>query len=208
VGLSGGFVERDLASIRLQQWGRVVEAEGVVPWLVVGPDGNVVEPVQRFLRDFVARGNRAGSVRSYAYGLLRWWRWLAAVGVDWDKATSAEVRDFVLWLGQAAKPRTSPRTASAATAGTVNAVTRKRYLGDQYEPRTVRHGNAVLRSFYEFWIELGGGPLAVHRGGGPVRQLGQQREDAAGRQAVHRTDPVPLQQPSTRYTSAVVDRCA
>ena len=47
----------------------------------------------------------------------------------------------------------------AARAGTVNAVTRKRYLGDRYEPRTVRHGNAVLRSFYEYWIELGGGPL-------------------------------------------------
>ena len=157
--LSGGFVERDIASIRLPQWGRVVEAEGVVPWLVVDPDGNPVAPVHRFLRDFVARGNRAGSVRSYAYGLLRWWRWLEAVGVDWDKATSAEVRDFVLWLGQASKPRNSPRTASAARAGTVNAVTRRRYLGDQYEPRTVRHGNAVLRSFYEYWIERGGGPL-------------------------------------------------
>ena len=159
MALSDGFVERDLASIRLPQWGRVVAAEGVVPWLVVDPAGDAVEPIQRFLRDFVARGNRAGSVRSYAYGLLRWWRWLAAVGVDWDKATSAEVRDFVLWLGRAAKPRSSPRTASAVTAGTVNAVTRKRYLGDQYEPRTVRHGNAVLRSFYEFWIELGGSPL-------------------------------------------------
>jgi len=60
-----------------------------------------------------------------------------AVGVDWDKATSAEVRDFVLWLGQAAKQRNSPRTMSIATAGTVNARTRKRYLDDQYEPRTV-----------------------------------------------------------------------
>ena len=72
MALSGGFVERDIASIRLPQWGRVVEAEGVVPWLVVDPDGNPVAPVHRFLRDFVARGNRAGSVRSYAYGLLRW----------------------------------------------------------------------------------------------------------------------------------------
>ncbi len=38
-------------------------------------------------------------------------------------------------------------------------------------------------------------PGAVHRGGGPVRQLGQQREDAASRQAVHRPHPVLLQQP-------------
>jgi hypothetical protein len=40
----------------------------------------------------VARGNRAGSVRSYAYALHRWWRFLAAVDVAWDKATTTEVR--------------------------------------------------------------------------------------------------------------------
>ena len=76
-----------LTSVRLPRWGRVVAADGVVPWLVVDADGDVVEPIQRFLRDFVARGNRIGSVRSYAYVLLRWWRWLVAIGVDWDKAT-------------------------------------------------------------------------------------------------------------------------
>ncbi|HUY49836.1 MAG TPA: hypothetical protein VMV92_29665 [Streptosporangiaceae bacterium] len=63
--LAGGFVERDVASLRLPQWGRVVADEGVVPWLVVDPAGEAVEPIQRFLRDFVARGNRPGSVRSW-----------------------------------------------------------------------------------------------------------------------------------------------
>jgi integrase/recombinase XerD len=152
-------VERDLGSLRLPGWGRVVPAAGVVVWQVVDPGRRPVEPIQRFLRDFVARGNRPGSVRSYAYALLRWWRWLLIVDVEWDKATSREVRDLVLWLGQASKPRNSSRTTSIITAGTTNPMTRKRYLGDQYEPRTVRHSNAVLRSFYEFWIELGGGPL-------------------------------------------------
>ena len=118
---------RDVGSFQLQRWGRVVPADDVVPWQVVDPHGVTVEPIQRFLRDFVARGNRAGSVRSYAYGLLRWWRWLVAVGTDWDKATSVEVKDFVLWLGQAAKPRNSARTTTLATAGAVNARTRKRY---------------------------------------------------------------------------------
>jgi hypothetical protein len=138
----------------------VEAAEGLVPWLVVDPNGVPVEPVRRFLADFVARDNSPGSVRSYAYGLLRWWRWLLAVGVEWDKATPAEARDLVLWLRQAAKPRLAARTVSAGTAGTVNPVTRKRHLGDGYEPRTVRHSNAVVRSFYEFWIEdVGAGPL-------------------------------------------------
>lgn len=67
-------VERNIGLIELPQWGRVVAADGVVPWLVVGPDGEAVDPVRRFLADFVARDNRSGSVRSYAYGLLRWWR--------------------------------------------------------------------------------------------------------------------------------------
>lgn len=151
--------ERDVGSIRLPDWGRVVAAGGPVAWLVVDPDEVPVEPVRRFLLDFVARDNRPGSVRSYAYDLLRWWRWLQVVDVDWDKTTSAEVRDFVLWLRQASKPRRSARTASAATTGTINPVTRKQHLDDHYQPRTVRHSNAVLRSFYEFWIDRGQGPL-------------------------------------------------
>ncbi|MGF1427531.1 tyrosine-type recombinase/integrase [Kitasatospora sp. LaBMicrA B282] len=163
--------ERDLAAIRLPKWGRVVPAEGVVPWLVVAPDGTPVVPVRRYLHDFVAR-NRPGSVRSYAYALLRWWRWLLVVDVEWSRATSAEVRDLVLWLRQTSKPRNSPRTRSAATAGTVNPITRKRNLNDQYQPRTIRHSNAVIRSFYEFWIETGHGPLVNpvpldRRGGRP-----------------------------------------
>ena len=52
--------------------------------------------------------------------------------VDWGRATSAEVRDFVLWLAQANKPRRAARTASAATAGTLNPVTRKQHLDDRY----------------------------------------------------------------------------
>lgn len=151
--------ERDISSIELCRWGRVVRVDGMAGWLVVDPDGVVVEPIRRFLLDFVARDNRVGSVRSYAYVLLRWWRWLRAVGVDWNKATPSEARDLVLWLRQASKQSNSPRTASARTAGTVNPVTRKRHLGDGYEPRTIRHNNAVVRSFYEFWIDLGEGPL-------------------------------------------------
>lgn len=131
----------------------------MVPWLVVDPTGLPVEPITRFLRDFVARGNRAGSVRSYAFDLLRRWRFLRAVDVEWDKATSSEVRDFVLWFGQARKPRRVARTTSARTAGAINPVTRKRNLDDGYTARTVRHSNAVLRSFYDYWLELGQGPL-------------------------------------------------
>ncbi|MCX4459992.1 hypothetical protein OG585_45600 [Streptomyces sp. NBC_01340] len=83
----------------------------------------------------------------------------AVLNVEWDKVTSAEVREFVLWLQRTPKTRRTARKKSAATAGTINPITRKQYQGDRYRVRTIRHSNAVLRSFYEFWIEQGAGPL-------------------------------------------------
>ncbi|MGW5343380.1 hypothetical protein [Streptomyces sp. NPDC004050] len=73
---------RDVRTIQLPRWGRVARDPGVVPWLVLDEEGKVVQPVRRFLIDFIARDNRTGSVRSYAYDLLRWWRWLRVVDVE------------------------------------------------------------------------------------------------------------------------------
>jgi integrase/recombinase XerD len=157
--MDGFEVARDIRSIRLPRWGRVVATDDVVPFAVVDDDGRPVEPIAAFLRDFVARDNSSGSVRSYAYDLHRWWRFLQAVDIAWDRVTSTEVRDFVLWLAQAEKQRRSPRTGSRAAAGQINPITRKLNQGDRYQPRTIRHSNAVLRCFYEFAIDAGGGPL-------------------------------------------------
>lgn len=155
-----GEDSRAIEDIRLPRWGRVVSSDGLVPWRIeVDDQGVLLEPVDVFLRDFVARGRSSASVRSYALALLRWWRFLLAVDVAWDQATSAEVRDFVLWLGQASKPIAGSRGASATSAGQINPVTRKRHQGDDYTPATIRHSNAVLRTFYEFWIERGHRPL-------------------------------------------------
>lgn len=152
-------MQRDLTKLSVPAWGGVRAGDGVVPWLVYDDAGVAVEPVAVFLRDFLARGNSPGSVRSYAYGLLRWWRWLAAVGVEWDRATSAEVRDLVLWLQLHPKVARSARTVSAGTAGTVNQLTGKQYLGDHFAARTIRHSNAVVASFYDYWAEFGQGPV-------------------------------------------------
>jgi integrase len=160
--------QRDLASIELPRWGRVVAGDDYVPWLVVDHAGQPLEPVRRYLSDFIACGNRPGSVRAYAYDLLRWWRWLLVVEVAWSRASVDEVRDYVLWLQRATKPRSTGRTLSAATAGTVNLVTGKQYLDDRFKARTIRHALSVVRAFYEFWSEVGEGPLL-----NPVQLAGQ-----------------------------------
>lgn len=133
--LQAGQVDRDVAAIVLPAWGRVVPTTDVTAWAVVD-EGAQVQPITGYLREFVARGNRTSSVRSYAYVLLRWWRFLIAVDVAWNRATAAEARDLALWLRKASKPVAGRRTTSAATAGTVNPITRKRYLGDEYAART------------------------------------------------------------------------
>ncbi len=159
----------DRTVLDLPRWGSVVEDAGPTPWVVVDGEDTPIEPVRRYLVEFTARGNRAGSVRSYAYALLRWWRWLGVREVSWACVTSADVRDYALWLGAATKPSAALRTVSLATAGTVNPITRKAYLDDRYQPRTVRHAMAVLSGFYEFWADLGEGPVVnpverAHRG--------------------------------------------
>ncbi|MCC3263607.1 site-specific integrase, partial [Paenibacillus polymyxa] len=83
-----------------------------VPWQVLDDTGRPLTPVATYLADFLVRGNTAASVRSYAYDLLRWFRWLRAIEIDWDKATSPEVKDFVLWLCAATKRRRAARTGS------------------------------------------------------------------------------------------------
>ena len=72
---------------------------------------------------------------------------LRAVGIEWDKATPADGRDLVLWLRQDTKPcQTRERRLLELLAGSTRS--RQQYLGDQYEPRTIRHSNSVLRSFH------------------------------------------------------------
>jgi integrase/recombinase XerD len=63
---------RDLLSIRMPRWGRVAPSDRVPPWVLLDEGGLPVGPVRTFLIDLVASSS---SVRSYAYVLLRWWRW-------------------------------------------------------------------------------------------------------------------------------------
>lgn len=86
----------------------MVPADRPVPWLVVDDEGVLIEPIRRYLNDFITRDTSVGVRTELWVRALRWWRWLGAVDVEWNHATSAETRDFVLWLKQAIKPRQSP----------------------------------------------------------------------------------------------------
>jgi len=157
--------QRDLARLVVSRAGRLVATgDAHEPYQVVGPGGEIVEPVSVFLRDLLASGKSGSTLRSYSLDLLRWWRFLDAVDVRWERASRAEVRDFSCWIQPTAKQRlqtSRPRSArlSARPAGTPNPVTGKPTSGDGYAPSTVAHSETVLRRFYDFHRDGGTGPV-------------------------------------------------
>ena len=156
---TGMAPQRDMAALRVVRAGEVREtADPALPWAVVDGAGQPVGPASDFLRHLLASGNSPASCRSYAYDLLRWLRFLAAVDVRWDRAGRGEVRDFVLWLRLAHNPARDRRRPGAPGPGEVNPRTGKPTLQAGYAPATVNHQVAVLAAFYGYHAQTGLGP--------------------------------------------------
>ena len=91
------------------------------PYRLVDADGAAVDSVGAYFGHLQAAGRAELTVRSYGMDLLRWFRFLWAAGVAWDRATRSEGRDFCRWLQLAGKPvrphwreRDRPGASSAA----------------------------------------------------------------------------------------------
>ena len=96
---------RSPATMTVPQAGRLVAtADPWEPYQLLDPDGVAVEAVAAYLRDLQAADRSAATLRSYGMDLLRWFRFLWAAGVTWDRATRTEARDFCRWLLVAGKP--------------------------------------------------------------------------------------------------------
>jgi site-specific recombinase XerD len=149
---------RDLLSLVVPGIG-ALEATGnpFEPYRLVDAGGVIVAPVAAYLGDLQACGRPAATQRSYGMDLLRWFRFLRAVGVGWDQATRAEARDFCRWIQLAGKPgRPHWRRTEAGVPGQGRG---EPAGGGRYAAATVAHCETVLRSFYEFHLEAGTGPM-------------------------------------------------
>src|SRR6185436_18119047 len=71
---------------------------------LVDGDGAVVAPTAPYFAELRACGRPATTQRSYGMDLLRWFRFLWALGVAWDQASWVEARDFCRWLQIVDKP--------------------------------------------------------------------------------------------------------
>lgn len=156
---------RDLSELVVSRSGGLISTgDAREPYHLIDPAGLVVDPVSVFLRDLQAAGRSPATLRSYAMDLLRWWRFLDAVAVAWDRASRVEARDFSCWIQLTVKQRVqtsrpvAPRWSSRVS-GAPNPVSGKPGVGDGYAPATVAHSETVLRRFYDFHRDAGSGPI-------------------------------------------------
>lgn len=165
--MSDGSAIRDLASLTVPSTGSLAATDDPFePYRLLDRNGEAVAAVAAYLRDLHACGRPATTLRSYGMDLLRWFRFLWSVEIPWEQATRVEARDFCLWLRVTDKPRRRhwrhPAVMAAGPAprpAAPNAVTGKPAPGAKYAARTVAHCESVLRSFYDFHLEVGFGPM-------------------------------------------------
>ncbi|MFI8886567.1 tyrosine-type recombinase/integrase [Streptomyces sp. NPDC053813] len=165
---------RDLENLVLPEAGRLAETDDPwEPYRLLDPSYELVRPVAVYFADLQAAGTPATTIRSFGMDLLRWYRFLWVLEVEWNRATRAEARDFMRWMQIADKPtRVHWRLRGKETAGVVpaaklarpepgtpNPVTGKRTPGKKYAASTRAHSETVLRMFYDFHLDQGTGPI-------------------------------------------------
>jgi integrase/recombinase XerD len=67
-------------------------------WTVLGDDGAVVEPVERFLAFLSDVERSPNTVKAYAHDLKDWFGFLTGRGLDWREVRLEDVGEFVAWL--------------------------------------------------------------------------------------------------------------
>lgn len=130
-------MERDVTALVVPKVGAVRHTNAAPGTVLQDVTGEPVEEVSEFFATMLACGASFSSLRSYGMALLRWWRFLTAIDVPWQRASRIEARDFVLWMrlvGPAGRP-------------------------GGYAPATINHALAVVKMFYADRIRAGDGPL-------------------------------------------------
>jgi integrase/recombinase XerD len=126
----------------------LMPGSGRESWTLLGDDGAVVEPAERYLAYLAAIERSPDTVRAYAVSLKLWFEFLQHAAVSWDEAGVEDVARFVAWLR-------APAGNVVVLAGGSGA----------REPATVNRYLAGVFGFYDHHARTGLG-VAGSRGGG------------------------------------------
>ena len=76
----------------------LMPGSGRESWTLLGDDGQVVEPAERYLAYLSAIERSPNTVRAYAVSLKLWFEFLQLTATRWDQAGVEDVARFVAWL--------------------------------------------------------------------------------------------------------------
>jgi integrase/recombinase XerD len=76
----------------------LMPGSGGESWTLLGDDGEVVEPAERYLAYLSAIERSPNTVRAYAVSLKLWFEFLQHAAVSWDEAGAEDAARFVAWL--------------------------------------------------------------------------------------------------------------
>lgn len=150
-------VFREVEKIQVRDVGRLVVVDRMPGRVLLDESGTELTAVTDWLLSLTAGDRSEHTIRAYGLSLLRFFRFLWAVDVTWQRVTEVEVRDFVLWARQARKFSGNKRAEQPR--GRVNVVTGKRNPTDRYSPGTINHTLTAVQEFYGFQLALGHGPV-------------------------------------------------
>jgi integrase/recombinase XerD len=121
---------------------RVVEIEiqdGQRRYVVIDEEGELVEPIVRYLKYLDCIGSARQTLRSYAYSLKHYWEYLSQQQLNWQQVTLDDLSRFVLWLKL---PSGSLKVLPAHP------------VPQARSNRTINHVLTVVQSFYDYHWRL------------------------------------------------------
>jgi site-specific recombinase XerD len=145
-------MERTTSVAKVQM---VVLPDGERTWTVLGSDHLPLAPVEEFLEHHRVVGSSPNTVRSYAYGLGLWWRYLTASGTAWDDPRVSTVTGFVSWL----------RAGGGDAPGSVIQLPSVRADTAALSDASIQIRLAAVGSFYRYHDAASGVPFPGVRGG-------------------------------------------
>jgi len=167
--------------------GRVVPSATGPAWRVVFPDSEHAA-ASSYLRELTASDCSPTTIRSYAFDLLRWFRFLDGQLVDWERAERLDVRAFVDHMRETPTAQSLRRSGIGAKWPSSEGRVDVAETPAPFAARTINHQLSVLFGFYEHACAAHLGPL--------VNPVPAQRTRGGGRPHAHHN---PMEEFTTRH---------
>lgn len=133
------------------------------------------DAVNGYLRQLQSSDARPSTLRSYAYDVQRWLRFLRSINVEFDEASPVNYYDFRTFLRHHGKDHGARRSRGPQFAQRNFTTGRVHADNTEFGLATLQHSRTVLHEWYEFLHDVTGAPATNPIPHSYRRERGHQR---------------------------------